>query len=202
MQCRASNQNLFVIYAPGSFGSHIANVISLDSKFAQSFDLRGYDNEASNAHHGRPTFAQISQYPQSQQDQILNQSNVWAEHMSTMMAFRDTDLYQAMANKYFLIVNLPRHTSQAFRRMRSIGFDATIMAFNEIQSIYYPDSAAALLKTAKHRFFNIEAEMIYQPDAVPVIKHITQSAPIDLNLDLDLCCTLHEKWYRSVSNSL
>ena len=136
------------------------------------------------------------------QDQLLNQNNVWAEHISTMMIFRDTDLYHALGNKYFLIINLPRHGSQAFCRMRSIGFDASIMAYRELQPMYCSNSVSALLSTANHKFFDIDAEMIWQADAEPMVEHLTRSAPIDLDLDLDLCRTLHEKWYHSVSKSL
>lgn len=86
--------------------------------------------------------------------------------------------------------------------MRSIGFDASIMAYHELQLMYCSDSVAALLGIAQHRFFDIDAEMIWQPDAAPMIEHITRSAPIDLDLNLDLCRTLHEKWYHSVTKTL
>lgn len=195
--------NIMVLYAPGCFGSHVANLLSLDPRFPPSFDIGGYATGPANAHHGRPTLIDVVLQQSHDPQQFLQQNNVWAEHVSSVMNHEAIKKFvDVLDNKFFLVINLPRLGSIVHKRMMQTGFSASPLAYNEIEYVYTPDCCARLLDYPNERFWNIDPDIIWQRDVDPLLSHLTDSAPLNLDFDRNLCQSLHGKWYDSVSKSL
>jgi hypothetical protein len=195
--------NIMVLYAPGCFGSHIANLMSLDPRFPTSFDIEGYATGPVNAHHGRPTLIDVVLQHTHDTRTFLAQNNVWAEHVSAVLHNEPIKKFvDELNDKFFLVINLPKLDSVIYRRMVQIGFTASPLAYNEIEYVYTPNCCSRLLGYPNERFWNINPDLIWQPDVEPLLSHLKNSAPLNLDFDNELCQNLHSKWYDSVSKSL
>jgi hypothetical protein len=200
----SSNINLFVIYPPGLFGNHVANLISTDSKFIPRFNPAGYDNDDPTAHYNiinlRETiFHQDATY----KDLVLDQSNVWAEHIITYLHDGTVLNYVTrLPNKYFLIIRLPEYDSVLRNRMSKYYFDGGIMLYNEMKQFYDEKVCSRLFDQPYENFFSIDSELIWQEDGTEMLNKIISNSPIDLNLNIDYLNNLHSKWFNKVFKDL
>ena len=188
--------NIFVIYALGSGGQHVSNLISQDQQFVPQCSPADYNNLSSAAHFSYQYHLHtLDSIPT---ETLAQQSRVYPHHIHSLLRV-DPSRLKAIPNKIYLVLELPEYNKAIAGRMARWGFEAQGQAYDELKLLYSPYILSLILQEPIDKFFGISCEDVWQPDGATLLTHIQNSSPIDLNWNLHTLSIMHEKWYKKIA---
>ncbi len=191
-------ENLFIIFAPGLGGNHLANLIALSNRFNRKCDLSGYKPGIENAH--------VSNLANLQEEKLLtnlselqNQSNVLCGHIAEYLWIQDKNIDKFFTNRKFLIISFPEKNSIAYQRLIKLcPHLINDYWFYEQSSLYSQKHIEKLFD--EHDFFNLSAENIITENVNGIVDFIKSELCTDINVSL--ATELHNVWYPSITSSI
>ena len=183
-------ENLFVIFAPGLGGNHLANLLALTDRFQRSVDFEGYSTDETTAHFCDIVNLRVTSI-EANLDKLVNQSNVLCGHIGEYLWFKDMPWSSKFLNKKFLIVSVPEKNTLAFSRfIKYIPAVDNEYFYQEQKTLYTQNVLEKLLEETD--FFQIRAEQIFDRDIESLIEFLEQqfSSTIKKQLALDI----HSAW--------
>ena len=196
--------NIFVIFAPGTGGNHLANLMSLDSRYAKRFEPEDYDaavNNNNDAHyatlHGGPENLNLH-HAWVDFDQIKSQKNVFCGHVLEYLQLkRTTNLLQQLPNKAFVTIQVPSPGSRGHDRMIWRYGKMDNYMLGELAVLYDSPHLKAIFELPEIDVWHyVWPNDLFADDVTPVLQSIQQQ--LGLQIDLDLAQQLHTKWLQNL----
>jgi hypothetical protein len=187
-------ENLFVIFAPGLGGNHLANLIGLSSRFTRNTDLSKYRPGIKTAH-----LADISNLQEKSLldnlPQLQIQSNVLCGHLAEYLWIQQKQIDKFFINRKFLIITFPKKNTAAYDRLLKFCPNFKNYWFHEQTSLYSVQYMEKLF--GEKDFFTLNAEDIFTEQVDQIIKFI--ESELVTQIDAKLAQKLHTIWYKSVT---
>ena len=173
--------NVFVVFAPGLGGNHLANMIATDPIYHSRATVDQYKQAKKNAHHYK--IKNLSNI----KDLDSLDHNVLCGHFGEIY-WQDNSLFK---QKQVVIIQMPNdRSSHAHKRHQRYNQTLNNYFLEEQRSLYTPEVIEKLIGIKDH--YTIPAESV-----------IAQEPPLDLleamtyNIDRDKCSTMHEQWIKT-----
>ena len=192
--------NIFVIFAPGTGGNHLANLLSLDSRYAKRFDLEDYDlatNNNNDAHyavlHGGPENLNLH-HSWMDFDRIKNQKNVFCGHVLEYLQLKNTtNLLEQLPNKAFITIQVPTPGSKGHSRMTWRYGKMDNYMLGELSVLYDALHLKKIFDLPKIDVWHyVWPDELFDDDITTMLEGIGRE--FDLDIDNDLAQKLHTKW--------
>jgi hypothetical protein len=171
--------NVFVIFAPGVGGNHLANMIATDPQFKSRATIEQYRAAKKYAHHSvmqNLTNLQIDSY----------NNNVLCGHFGELY-WLDRSLFE---HKQVVIIDIPLDkNSFAYKRFQIKNGNLSGYHVEEQRSLYTPEMIKRV--TGISDYYTIPAESV-----------VTNKSPVDLligmnyNVDKEICEQMHTEWIK------
>jgi len=191
-------ENLFVIFAPGLGGNHLANLIGLSDRFNRKYDVHGYRPGIKNAHVSSVTNLQEKTLLDNLSE-LQNQSNVFCGHLAEYLWIKEKQIDKFFVNRKFLIITFPEKNTPAYIRLLKICPSLSHeYLFYEQSSLYSQKHIEKLFD--EHDFFNLSAENIITENVNGIVDFIKSELCTDINVSL--ATELHNVWYPSITSSI
>jgi hypothetical protein len=188
-------ETLFVIFAPGLGGNHLANLLSLTPRFYRTVDFEAYNSIGANAHFSNIKNLQLT----SISDHIVpltGVSNVLCGHLGEYIWLKQSGIAEKFRNKKFLIVSIPKKNTLAYRRLcRSFPMiDANEYFYQEQRTLYSQEIIEKIFD--EHDFFNISAEIIFSDDINKLLTFIQHE--FYTTIDVVQATKAHRAWINKI----
>ena len=171
--------NVFVIFAPGLGGNHLANLIATDPRYRSRASVEQYQNTEKFAHHSHTNLFNLKV------DSYDN--NVLCGHFGELY-WLDRSQFE---HKQVVIVEIPQDkNSLAYKRFQRYNRNLPDYIVEEQRSLYTPELIKRVTGIDDH--YTIPAEKI-----------ITEHPPIELlqemtyQIDVDICKAMHKQWIKT-----
>tara|TARA_B110000503_G_scaffold124579_1_gene191233 strand:- start:2916 stop:3449 length:534 start_codon:yes stop_codon:yes gene_type:complete len=171
--------NVFVIFAPGLGGNHLANLIATDPRYHPRATVAQYQTTKKYAHHSSHsnlTDIKIESYD----------NNVLCGHFGELY-WLDRSLFK---HKQVVIIEIPKDkNSFAYKRFQKFNNLNTYL-FEEQRSLYTPGVIESVAGISD--FYTIPAESV-----------VNETSPVDLlldmnyNIDKKICEQMHTEWIKN-----
>tara|TARA_R110000868_G_scaffold396469_1_gene668666 strand:+ start:95 stop:631 length:537 start_codon:yes stop_codon:yes gene_type:complete len=171
--------NVFVIFAPGLGGNHLANMIATDPRFKSRATIEQYQAAKKYAHHsGMQNLSnlQIDSYD----------NNVFCGHFGELY-WLDRSLFEPIQ---VVIIDIPiDKNSFAYKRFQIKNSNLNTYIIEEQRSLYTPEIIKRVTGISDH--YTIPAESV-----------VTDNSPVDLligmnyNVDKEICEQMHTEWIK------
>lgn len=188
-----SNNNIFVLSAPGLGGHHISNLLSTDTRFIQRADLSDYTKHLKNN-----TNAHIRLDINDNLIQDNDKNRVFPLHIG--MLLWDYEKIKKFKNRKILIVEFPdSKSSLAYKRFVNYNrnFDIDDYTFHE-QKLFYSQHIIEKLVPEKD-FFITKSEDIFN-DNFDLFYNLTLN--MNLKINYDMCKVMHSMWFQKIKKSI
>ena len=188
-------ENLFIIFAPGLGGNHLANLIALSNRFTCRADFDKYQPGIKNAHvTDLRNLQEKSLLDNLQQLQIQN--NVLCGHLAEYLWIQQKQIDKFFTNRKFLIIKFPeKHTTAYNRLLKFCPHLCRDYLFYEQTSLYSTQCIEKLF--GEYDIFTLSAEDIFTEQVDTIIKFI--ESELFTQIDKTLAQKLHTIWYTSVT---
>jgi hypothetical protein len=188
-------ENLFVIFAPGLGGNHLANLIGLSDRFNRKYDVHGYRPGIKNAHMSSVTNLQEKTLLDNLSE-LQTQSNVFCGHLAEYLWIKEKQIDKFFVNRKFLIITFPEKNTPAYIRLLKICPSLSHeYLFYEQSSLYSIQYIKKLFE--EHDFFTLGAENIFTEHIDQIVKFI--ESELYTNINVETATRLHNIWYNSVT---
>jgi hypothetical protein len=188
-------ENLFVIFAPGLGGNHLANLIGLTDRFNRKYDVNDYRPGITNAHVSSVTNLQEKTLL-ANLSELQTQSNVFCGHLAEYLWIQQKQIDKFFVNRKFLIITFPEKNTSAYNRLLKICPSlSSDYLFYEQASLYSIQYMSKLFD--EYDFFTLSAEHIFTEQVDQLVKFI--ESELYTNIDIDTATKLHNIWYPSVT---
>ena len=172
--------NVFVIFAPGLGGNHLANLIATDPRYYSRATVDQYQTTKKYAHHSlNANLADINI--------ISYDNNVLCGHFGELY-WLDRSLFE---HKQVVIIEIPKDkNSFAYKRFQTYNHDLPDYIVEEQRSLYTPEIIKRV--TGISDYYTIPAESI-----------VNETSPVDLlidmnyNIDKKTCEQMHTEWIKT-----
>lgn len=188
-------ENLFVIFAPGLGGNHLANLIGLSDRFNRQYDINGYKPGIANAHLSNITNLQ-EQTLLPNLLELQNQSNVFCGHLAEYLWIQQKQIDKFFVNRKFLIITFPEKNTAAYNRLLKICPSlSSDYLFYEQASLYSIQYMSKLFD--EYDFFTLSSEHIFTEHPDQIVEFI--KSELYTKIDIDTVTKLHNIWYPSIT---
>jgi hypothetical protein len=199
-------ENLFVIFAPGSGGNHLANLLSMTERFNRNVDFLKYDTMTDgDAHFSKISNLEIKTIVDNL-DELSTVNNVLCGHLGEYLWLKQSGIADQFKNKKFLIVSLPDKNTLAYSRMTSYFPPMLYEYFYQEQRCLYSQEMLERL-FQEDDFFEISAEIIFSDDISKLLGFIDRE--FCTTIDRLQATQIHQLWidkikkvYKNVPASL
>lgn len=179
--------DIVVIFAPGSGGNHLANLLSTDKRHQQRISLEKYDHLIDNAHPSRfSTFEKISEKP-----------HVFACHFAEYLWHQ----HRFGKHSRFILIEFPpqaRNHQFLTRIQKLYSYYDNNYLLEELSTFY---SAEVFSKISNCGDITpLPVSLLFDPDSTPLIQYLTDN--IDIQLDHNIVQCLHQKWIAMIETSI
>jgi hypothetical protein len=133
----------FVIFAPGTAGNHLANLISTDTKFTPRASDNFYNNLINNAHTANDHVIN------NVVNQPLSGNTVTCCHLGNYL-WHQTKINNITANKKYLVIEFPQHTRNPLfvrRLMQLYPYYSNEFLIEELSTFYSVNTISKLIDT-------------------------------------------------------
>jgi hypothetical protein len=198
------NRNLFVIFAPGGGGHHLANMLSLSEPFTSRITEDSYNNLDGNAH----TLTIQDMKPSRVRDNIdilKNQSNVFCGHWLSYHQLKNSEFIDYFPNREFFVISVPTPNSTNTRALkRLLNYDKTLgvsWIFYELSLLYRVEHLQLLCNEPTATWRWVWPDHLFN-DNITILVEDLKSQGLDLNLNIDQLQPLHTKWLQSIDRRI
>lgn len=184
-------RNIFVIFAIGTGGNHLCNLISNSSIFSPRAGPQDYLNHASNnAHCSTPQNLDVTQI---QNISILD-NQVLCGHWGEFYWLVVNNLIEKFQNKQIVIVKFPKRESIAYDRFVRRSRTDHDYLIEEQRSLYSRQVVEAVFKIPD--IFEIETDMFFTKSLNEFFQFTTTE--MNLALDQNRCNSMHQIWFEKI----
>jgi hypothetical protein len=179
----------FIIFAPGTAGNHLTNLISTDSRFAPRVNDTFYNNLTVNAH---PTVENKTKFNLTQ--------HVACYHLAQYLWIQD-QVSKTLNNKRFLIIEFPVSTRNELFTNRILSlypYYSNSYLIEELSTLYSVDSFKKL--TGFTDVTPLSVDKIFNTDSTELVTYLHQN--FDLLLDPTRIQAMHSKWISMIQKSM
>ena len=195
------NETLFIVFAPGLGGNHLANLIALGDRFKREVDYNKYHQKANDAHFAKMANLQLlyagSNISNQDLENILNTTNIFCGHIGEYLWFMQSSYYQKFKNKKILIVDVPDIGTFAYKRFISYN-KLNDYFYHEQKTLYTRLNLSILFKETN--LFNINSTLIFDENSTELIRFLEQE--FNMNIDKPMASDIHKNWINNIKHSL
>lgn len=172
--------NVFVIFAPGLAGNHLANMIATDPRFYSRASVEQYKKTKLYAHHSpNRNLTTVKE--------LYSDWNVLCGHFGELKWFDTTPFDQKQA----VIIEVPENkNSYAYRRWQTYNKHITSYHVEEQRLLYTPELINTVHGIDDH--YTINAELIVS-ETCPII----QLKNMNFQIDQETCKKMHALWIKT-----
>ena len=183
-------KNIFVIFAPGSGGNHLANLISTDKNLNSRFDIKDYNDNTDRAHYFNNSLLEKDKINLKK---VLKSSGVYANHL---YAFKGNGFAKLM-NLQFTILTMPELHSKGYNRMKSLyKYYADLYLYQELKWFYTKDNVTKLLDI-NEPCIEINGQDLFE-DKNFIDNLSTKCKDFDIFIDKNVCYEAHRLWLSKI----
>ena len=171
----------FIIFAPGTAGNHVANLISTSPRFTARVDEYFYDNLVGNAH---PITKTETNFEPAQ--------SVACYHLGQYLWVQD-QVNATRGNKRFLLIEFSAgsRTELFTNRILSLyPYYSNCYLMEELSTVYSVNIFEKL--TGEHDVTPLPADLIFNTDSTNLVQYLNQN--FDLTLDPAVVQRMHTRW--------
>jgi hypothetical protein len=186
-----NSKNIFVVFAPGTGGNHLANLLSTDPRFPRRAGLESYEsNNQANAH-----VDGIENLGLEYMNKVVDyRKNVFCGHWGEMYWLKLSGLLDRFTKRQIILIKIPNENTIAYHRFQKLN-GLSKYFIEEQRSIY---SIEIIQKTLDESDFHvIDCDMIFSNSIAPLLEFTKKE--MDLNLDSKLCSKIHRIWFDKIS---
>ena len=187
--------NLFVIFAPGLGGNHLANVLSLSKQFHSRVNYDVYNSDSIKAHLPGVGVTNL-QLPSIEKElsTLKNQSNVFCGHWLEYMQLKESSLIDCFPNRSFCIMQIPQRGSLLSNRFLKFNSWGTPWLFTEVSALYNSmKNIKKLFDEPSSTFAHVLPDLLSDQNIELVLNDISRQG-ISLDIDINVAQDLHNKW--------
>ena len=195
--------NIFIVYAPGLGGNHLANVLSLTDHYTPRCSIQDYDNILDGTtHFGNAKNIEFDKF-KSQIDMVKNQNNVFCGHLYQYHSLTNTNLLKNnFPNRIYLVIQFPIPGSIAYTRMLnwnlnwSLGQEINVRTpmITDIALMYDPYIMKIILNENEHScFYSVDPNLLFNQDINVLFDSLTYQK-FNIPIDRNATQNLHSKW--------
>lgn len=187
-QVESQHENLFVIFPIGAGGNHLANLLSLSTKYERQVDFAHYADLSTTTAHFSDAL-NLTNLTDRICD-LRNQSNVFCSHLAEYIWHQDL-VKQNFQRRKFLIINT--HGAHEWIRYRMTQFNPGLVneyVWQETATLYSQAVFASL--TGENDFFNIDINNLFDCEPNSFVDFLEQMLLI--KIPRELACEVHQKW--------
>lgn len=183
--------NIFILFAPGLGGNHLANILSLDSRFRSRANDEVYASAAVTAH---VKLQNINcQSIEKHLDQLVNQNNVFCGHWMEYVELKKSKLIEHFPNRIFCVIQMPKSNDRFYHRLLSKNPDATPWLLHEVALLYRTKNIKKLIDEKESSFVDIHPHMLCNQD-ITVLLDDVKNQGFDIKVDIEKAQRWHNVW--------
>ena len=197
-----NQQNLFIVFAPGLGGNHLKNILSLDSKFCNEFDLNEYfqtqtnDLSKKNAHFSPVLNLNSDTIAENLEFLIANKNNIFCCHIAEYLWFLDSEYNKYFNNRQFICMNMPINNNLPGDRLMEFSpWMNNRYIFHEFATLYSSRYLSKLFDETD--WFYTSADLLFGDNINLVIDDLTQQG-LALSIDRKVAQKLHNAWLSNI----
>lgn len=193
-------QNIFILFAPGLGGNHLANILSLDKNFTNRASIQSYQSAVDNAH----TDIQNINYNSIKKNlpALVGKSNVLCGHWLEYEQLKEHNLLQHFPNRTFCTIQFPSHDSKLCSRFLNLSANQGIMpwVYNELGLLYKREYITKLIDEKDAPFMYVWPEMLINENIQVLINDLNNQG-LNVEIDIVQAQQYHTMWLNKVFTS-
>jgi len=189
-----THKNIFVIFAPGSGGNHLANLLSTDKNLTSRFNSNDYNDNSDRAHYFDTTTLEKDKINLKE---ILKNPGVYASHLFQLLTYR----FITLVKKQFVILTIPKWNSQGHNRMKSLYNTYNNSYFYLELKWLYTEYNFKKLYNIQDKCIEINGQDLFEDNNF-INNLFEKCKELNINLDKDLCYQAHRLWLSKISKDL
>jgi hypothetical protein len=173
-------EDIFVVFAPGTAGNHLANMLATDPRFNARTTADHYDHLTRNAHPRKKNigYAKTNQRP-----------DVFTMHLSQYIWNQNI-----LGNESrFVVIEFPpeARTPRFMTRIHSLyEYYHDQYLLEELSTMYSVHTLSRL--SGSNDITPVKVDLIFQPDSKLLVDYLT--ANLDIRLDPNVIDHMHSRW--------
>jgi hypothetical protein len=180
-------RNVFVLFAPGTGGNHLANLISTSDEFITRASLENYKNTKSKKAH----FSGITNLGINDIKNLDRSKNyVLCGHFGEFYWLELNNLKNKFKNRQIVLLQPPYNSELATRVYKQYNPPLGAYYFAEQKSLYTIQVIQRLFN--ENDFFEISADDIFSDDTSTILDLL--NIKMNLNVDSKLINEIHKVW--------
>jgi hypothetical protein len=182
--------NIFTVFAPGSGGNHISNLVSTDPRLISRFELNDYKDKTNKAHYFDN---KVLDKDNIDLKKILNEKRSYGTHFFEFGGFG----FAKLIKKSFIVISMPDEDSKGHTRMKELypAFQDNYFWY-ECKSLY---TASNFIKIFDIQEPCVEINGNDLFEGRNFIKDLLdKTKTLGLDLDADICKSAHDLWLSKI----
>jgi len=186
--------NVFVLFAPGTGGNHIANLISTSDLYVTRATIREYQtHNQNNAHVSEYKNLDLENIKNLEKPERLVLCGHWGEYCWLMI----NNQLEKFQNKKIVIVSVPTPGTLAYERYtKSVPKD--LYSIEEQRTLYTPAVIEKMFDETD--WFVFDPNWIFSDNLENFFKFA--KSEMALPLDQSVCQDMHNIWFQNIKNLL
>lgn len=190
-------ETLFVIFAPGLGGNHLANLLSLTPRFYRNVDLELYNSMEVNAHFATIRNLRLTSIT-SHIDALTGINTVLCGHLGEYIWLKQSGLTVKFKNKKFLIITMPQKNTLAYYRLVKFNNYNCEYYYKEQCILYTQEILKKIFK--EHNFISIPAEIIFSDSIDNLITVIQEK--LNTTINVVQANKIHQIWITKIKQNI
>ena len=190
------SKNIFIIFAPGLGGNHLANIFSFDNNYRTRIENDTYEKNQKNAHVKLQNIDLKSM--RENFDQLVGRNNVFCGHWSEYVYFKESDLNQHFQNRSFCVIQPPQKNSPFYHRLLHVtlpyhnkGTDPWLIS--EFIMLYKRENITKLINEVESHFVYIQPEMLIDKNIKELVNYVNNQG-LNIHPDIEKAQACHNLW--------
>lgn len=172
-------------------GNHLANILSLDSRFRLRADDAVYDGIEQTAH---VTLQNINQQSiEKHLAQLVNQNNVFCGHWLEYVQLKESKLIEHFPNRTFCVIQIPEFDEIFYHRFLELNPNTPPWLLNEVALLYRKQHIEKLIDEQESPFVYIWPHMLSKLDITVLLDDINNQG-LDIKVDIAQAQYWHNIW--------
>ncbi len=192
--------NLFILFAPGLGGNHLANLFSLDSKFQTRFTEETYKDIHNQVvtNDVFPVHISLQNISVNSIKKILptlvNRNNVMCGHWLEYVWLKQSPLIKYFPNRTFCVIQMPDiDSSLAAKRFKNHCSDPMPWIYYELELLYKVENIAKLIDEDDSDFYHVCPDLLTNRD-IKLLFDDLKNQGLEFEIDMDVAQYYHTIW--------
>jgi hypothetical protein len=184
-------KNIFILFAPGCGGNHLANILSMSKPYQlRSFEQSYNDDQLHGAHPDQLAGINVP-HLKKYLDILINKSNVFCGHWSEYVSVKEHGLLEYFPNRIFCVIQIPKIGSKLYNRFLMHNTGMTPWLYHEVTLLY--QHMTKLVDGKDTPLLYVCPDMLTDNSIKTIIDDLNNKG-LDLDIDIDEAQKYHTKW--------